>query len=342
MDHMAERLRRSQDTIDSYRSFWNRANDYLGGDDATDKLSKVTFKELLAYQSSLSKGHSEKYGPLVPNSARMAIVVLKVYFRFLVLMDIRADDPTAKIITPEKDLYFPRPIPEDDLAIAMREATAMRKHRVRLALGLARGASFRCKEVASLPITNLRLRPAEEATALIFGKGRKQRLEPLTGWVLYELDRYWEHHPRRRRGTLITNTADTEALTSNALSHEVSAFFKSLDMPYTLHQARHSFATKALESPDADIYIVSQLMGHSSTAVTQVYAQIAEGRKRRALVNMSMPDVGGRNYIKSIGPKVELPQLQAIHDLAKKLNFDGDPMQLLEFANRLLDKKDVA
>ena len=56
----------------------------------------------------------------------------------------------------------------------------------------------------------------------------------------------------------------------------------------TFHTSRHTFATLALSS-NVDLYTVSKLLGHSSIAVTQVYAKIID-RKKVEAVN-SLPEL---------------------------------------------------
>jgi site-specific recombinase XerD len=55
-----------------------------------------------------------------------------------------------------------------------------------------------------------------------------------------------------------------------------------IDKPLSFHKARHSFATLALTS-GTDIYTVSKLLGHKSLAQTQVYGQVIDEKKRRAI-----------------------------------------------------------
>ena len=48
------------------------------------------------------------------------------------------------------------------------------------------------------------------------------------------------------------------------------------------HISRHTFATLMLTA-GADIYITSQLLGHSDIRTTQIYAKIVDGRKKEAM-----------------------------------------------------------
>jgi integrase len=50
------------------------------------------------------------------------------------------------------------------------------------------------------------------------------------------------------------------------------------------HTGRHTFATNVLEnSPDADLWTVSKLLGHKSIMATQIYAHVRDSRKKSAV-----------------------------------------------------------
>jgi site-specific recombinase XerD len=52
--------------------------------------------------------------------------------------------------------------------------------------------------------------------------------------------------------------------------------------PLSFHKARHSFATLALTA-GADIYTVSKLLGHKSIGQTEIYTQVIDAKKMRAV-----------------------------------------------------------
>lgn len=50
------------------------------------------------------------------------------------------------------------------------------------------------------------------------------------------------------------------------------------------HTGRHTFATNIMEnSPDADLWTVSKLLGHKSIIPTQIYAHVRDNRKKSAV-----------------------------------------------------------
>ncbi len=62
------------------------------------------------------------------------------------------------------------------------------------------------------------------------------------------------------------------------LRYILTKCFKSKGLKATPHQLRHSFATHLLNN-GARISDVSELLGHSSMATTQVYTKLADSKK---------------------------------------------------------------
>jgi integrase len=60
----------------------------------------------------------------------------------------------------------------------------------------------------------------------------------------------------------------------------------------TFHTSRHTFATNILEnSPDADLYTVSKLLGHKTIHATQIYAKVRDSKKLAAVRALPMLDL---------------------------------------------------
>jgi integrase/recombinase XerC len=70
-----------------------------------------------------------------------------------------------------------------------------------------------------------------------------------------------------------------EKLSQNSLRYLVDKTFKRLGLKVTPHQLRHSFATSLLNG-GASIADVSELLGHSTMATTQIYTKLGTTLKR--------------------------------------------------------------
>ena len=71
-----------------------------------------------------------------------------------------------------------------------------------------------------------------------------------------------------------------ERLSENSLRYIITKVFKRVALKVTPHQLRHSFATSLLNN-NARISDVSELLGHSSMATTQIYTKLGSALKQQ-------------------------------------------------------------
>ncbi len=161
---------------------------------------------------------------------------------------------------------LPKPLEEHAIAEVMECATPEE----RLMIGMLYGLGLRISELAAL-----RLEWIDGAWIQILGKGNKVRQLPLLPHLQELIASYRElHHPQ----TYLFEH-DGMPLTSAQLRYRLSKRFRAHGIHATPHQLRHSFATHLL-AHGARIADVSELLGHTSMATTQIYTQLASVKKR--------------------------------------------------------------
>ena len=112
-----------------------------------------------------------------------------------------------------------------------------------------------------------------------------------------EKTKTWHHVPLNETAlSLIGDTASTVIPTEGYSTHlQAPLLFKHLLEKWGkhagikkhvhMHLSRHTFATLNLSS-GADLYTVSQLIGHKKLATTQIYAKVIDSVKRQAVNNL--------------------------------------------------------
>lgn len=110
----------------------------------------------------------------------------------------------------------------------------------------------------------------------VIGKGKKQRQIPLLK-VTYELIEAYKNEKSPRRFLFEKNGAK---LSENTLRYKLTTLFKKIGLHVTPHMLRHSYATHLLNN-DARIADVSELLGHSSMATTQIYTKLSSSVKMK-------------------------------------------------------------
>jgi integrase/recombinase XerD len=105
------------------------------------------------------------------------------------------------------------------------------------------------------------------------GKGRKERLVPISPRLLHELREYWKAD--RPANYLFPGKTEDVPLSSATIQKacKLAAALAGIHKPVTPHTLRHSYATGLLEA-GVDLLTISRLLGHSSFITTMVYLHV--------------------------------------------------------------------
>ncbi len=130
---------------------------------------------------------------------------------------------------------------------------------------------LRISELASLKLEDI-----SESWVRVVGKGKKERDVPLLESTKEIIDEYLS--------SFVTNKflfeKNGEKLSENSLRYMVNKVFRDVSLKVTPHQLRHSYATVLLNA-GAPIVDVSELLGHSSMATTQIYTKLGSALKQQ-------------------------------------------------------------
>jgi integrase/recombinase XerC len=230
-----------------------------------------------------------KAGGLDARSIARHISALRAFFRWLTAEGRVASNPAAALRLPRRRRTLPRVLTQAEverlLAAPSSDAWAAQRDRALLETLYSTGA--RVAEAAALDLADIDL---VEGTALLRGKGRKERLAGLGRPAVAALTAYLEGLPRARLDAqapskdrrAVFRNARGGRLTTRGMAlvlekHLARAGLASEVSPHTL---RHSFATHLLEA-GANLREVQELLGHASIASTQVYTHLTLDRLMR-------------------------------------------------------------
>jgi integrase/recombinase XerC len=187
-------------------------------------------------------------------------------------------NPAAALPVPRAPQRQPRPITEQQLAVAIENAAG----RVRVWLILAAWCGLRAKEIAWLRAENIRLKDNPPYLLVADTKGRRERVVPMPPFVVAELTRY--QLPQRG---LCWHTLDGRPVSPNAVSWITNKYLHELNIDDTLHSLRHRFGTQ-VQRAVRDLRVTQELLGHTSPATTAGYAQVADADKYRAVTRLPL------------------------------------------------------
>jgi integrase/recombinase XerD len=147
--------------------------------------------------------------------------------------------------------------------------------RDRVLLQTTYACGLRVSEVVALEVSAID--SARGVVVIRQGKGRKDRLVPLSARLLQELRSYWQQH--RPRPWLFPGKRPGQPLCIAAAQKVCrrAAQRAGLTKPLTMHTLRHSYATHLLEA-GCDLVTIQQLLGHRDLKTTTRYLHVSTRR----------------------------------------------------------------
>ncbi len=269
--------RRSRRTVEAYRRDLADAAAALGA--ANDRtLAAASSDDLERYLAELrARG-------LAPSTLARRLAALRSYYRHLVLIGGRADNPAAELRPPRRRPRLPHPLSpaEAERLIEAAGGVKPRDLRDRALVELLYGAGLRVSEAVGLERAGVDL---ENRIVRCLGKGDKERIVPIGRQAAEALTRYIArgrpYLERRPRPELFLN-ARGGALTRGGafLILRRLAGVAGLE-PERIHPhvLRHSFATHLLEG-GADLRSVQEMLGHADLSTTEIYTHVSDARRR--------------------------------------------------------------
>jgi len=225
---------------------------------------------------------------LAPATQARRQSALRQFYRFLLLENVRADDPSARLEPPRRARRLPKTLSLDEIEALIGAADNARDRAI---VEMLYASGLRVSELVSLP---LRAAPRPGASFItVVGKGGKERVAPLHERALSAL-RSWlrerdamlpkatKARERAARWLFPSATAADGRMTRQRVNQilDACALRAGLDPArVTPHVLRHAFATHLVEG-GADLRTVQTLLGHADIATTQIYTHVAEGRLR--------------------------------------------------------------
>jgi integrase/recombinase XerD len=284
LDHLAVERGLAANTISSYRRDLRRYRAELTGR-GVQRLADATEEDVGAFLAALRRG-DETHPPLRASSAARAVVAVRGLHRFATREGIVAVDAAGGIRPPTPPRRLPKALPVDDVLAILEAATiedTPRGQRDRALLELLYGTGARISEAVGLSIDDLDL---IQGTALLHGKGGKDRFVPMGQYARQALDAYLVRGrpalAAAGRGTpavFLNNRGGRLSRQSAWTALRIAAERAGVTADVSPHTLRHSFATHLLDG-GADVRVVQELLGHASVTTTQIYTLVTVERLR--------------------------------------------------------------
>ena len=278
----------SPNTVAAYRKdlrdLGEFLDDYLGGADwSWTDVDRLTLRGFLGWCHR--KGLSRR------TSARKLSAVRSL-FRFLHAEGRSPRNPTRAVRAPKLEKRLPGHLSRVEVESVFRLAQAQADENTFLGtrnlaiLELLYGSGIRLAELCGLDLAGVDLASMQ---AKVLGKGRKERIVPLTRSAVTAIRRY-----RSRRQEVLARSGsvqDESALLLSRLGRRISRRTvqelvrrmigdAAEGEGLSVHSMRHTFATHLLDA-GADLLAVKELLGHASLSTTQIYTHTTKERLKK-------------------------------------------------------------
>ena len=225
---------------------------------------------------------------ICPRSQCRILSGVRTFYHYLLVDGYVDDDPTELLESPRIGEHLPEVLTLEEVD-RLQQAIDLSKWEGQRNRAIIEGlfsCGLRVSELVSLKLSQLYV---EEQYVRVVGKGAKERLVPISGRALSELDAWFQCRSEmnikageedyvflNRRGADRTRTMILTMIKRQA----VEAGIRKTISPHTL---RHSFATSLLEG-GADLRAIQAMLGHESIGTTEIYMHIDTGTIRREIL----------------------------------------------------------
>lgn len=216
-------------------------------------LLRLTAEDLVAW---------ERWLRVTPDTAATYVSAVRAFYAWAERTGRVRRSPAAWLPAPARSRRLPRPVGEAELAAALAGAAPD----VRLMIVLAAWLGLRCCEISGLRWEHVSL---ATRTVLVIGKGRRERLLPLSDFLIGELRAYGL---ARSGYVLLRRDGQPGPVAAYRVGQLVSRQFRGAGVDATAHRGRHRFATGVLAACH-DVRVVQELLGHESLQSTQIYTR---------------------------------------------------------------------
>ncbi len=268
-------------TIDAYRKDVEKLLVYFEGEAVAPE--QATLAQLENFAACL-----RDIGVGARSQARILSGV-RSFYNYLLLENVIDTSPAELLPSPKLGTYLPEVLTlgEIDSIIAAIDLSEQEGQRNRAIVEMLYSCGLRVSELCNLCVSDVF---AAEGFIRVIGKGRKERLVPVSQRALHELELWYEDrcHITPKSGSedyVFLSFRRSNKLSRITVFHIVKVLAQAAGITKEIspHTFRHSFATHLLEG-GANLRAIQEMLGHESIATTEIYTHIDSSRLREEIL----------------------------------------------------------
>ncbi|MBP5406129.1 tyrosine-type recombinase/integrase [bacterium] len=216
------------------------------------------------------------YSEVKASSLRRKIVAIRQFYLLLHKRRIVEDNPTLTLTGPKKDGTLPGALTREEMTklIEYNYPQNLKGLRDRAIIEMLYSSGVRVGELISLKIRDMDFR---EKTVNVLGKGKKERLLPVTSQAVESIENYLLKRPGgKEKDSIIFCNLKGQQLTERGVQYIIDTLARNCGIyrKITPHMLRHSFATHFLEN-GMNLRYLQHLLGHSNLSTTEIYTNLS-------------------------------------------------------------------
>jgi integrase/recombinase XerC len=245
---------------------------------AINEYAAVSYVHVRSYLSALAvKAYSRR-------TIARKLSALRSFYRFMMREELVDHNPFKTVSTPKLDKRLPNFLypKEVEMLLDLPDRTTPIGIRDRAVMEVLYSSGMRVSELVHLTLRSI---DVSVGTALVYGKGAKERYVPLGTYAL-EAHRLYlqEARPALSHGKKVDAlflNARGEAITDRSIRRIIEKYVDQASeaLKVSPHTFRHTFATHLLDN-GADLRSVQEMLGHSNISSTQIYTHVTRERLR--------------------------------------------------------------
>lgn len=276
-------------TIQAYQYDLNRFLDYRR---ESDGAARIRVQEIDDYALKDYLAHLREDRDCRPRTIARNVSSLRAFFQWAQDAGFLEESPAKRIHSPKLERKLPvYLLPTDANEVLTREdehSPAPERDAAILSLLLMTG--IRLSELVTIDLTDVDL---ESGLIKVMGKGRRERLAPLTESAREALSKWMAVRPGKRESQALFTRNNGERISHRTVQHLVKKTAKRLGLDPRLspHKLRHTFAT-TLFAEDTALRDIQELLGHKNIASTSIYTHTNVAKIRQAVNQLKMDGEG--------------------------------------------------
>ncbi len=271
LEHLTVIKNASSHTIRNYGNDLKALSQFVDGK-PLQEINKSVLREFLADLTDQR---------LARRSIVRRLSAIRSFFCFLHKEKRLTVNPMADIESPKLERKIPLSLTYEEVQnlFSQPDSSEFTGLRDRCILELFYSSGLRVSELVALDRNDFDF---EKFEMRLQGKGKKERVVPITMTAADWIQRYLQHKDHKGKSEAIFLNRFLERLTTRSVDRLFVKYLKAsgLAAHITPHIIRHTIATHWLEN-GMDLKTIQLLLGHTSLATTTIYTHVSTSLKKK-------------------------------------------------------------